>query len=481
MPAGKRQENNVRLYTVITFISLFIVMTVAAVALYVKFEEQRKKAINAEAELEKVVSSAEQRKLAGLVGKTTGKQSTVGALLSYLDEGILLILGSPLEEASAEDKVAKAQARTKEILEALAEAAIMKPVEDPNTTGLLSVVYELKTSVETLSNAFTAKDRQYEELHARFDEAYDEMAKNESDLLAEKLEYKNQVEQVTKDYKELEEFSSKSTAEQVSSVQRKLEAANQTIRELSSDLLQTQAKLSMAKEKLALTEKKLAKLVPPPDSAAAAFIPDGKIMLIDNQNNIVHINIGTNNQVYQGLTFSVYDRNAPIPKDGKGKAEIEVYSVSKDIAAARIIRSEIRRPISRDDMIANLIWDSSETKVFTVAGDFDLDDNGDIDFDGNANVKALIEKWGGKVLDSATINTDFVVLGEAPKVGSKPTFEQVVIDPLAMDKYEASMERRKNYRLTEERAQDLSIHILNTERFLYFIGYKTQAQKAGAF
>ncbi len=168
-----------------------------------------------------------------------------------------------------------------------------------------------------------------------------------------------------------------------------------------------------------LAQEKLTAIVPPPDSETPAFQPDGKILLVDNQTKMAHLNIGSDDRVYPGLTFSVYDKNFPIPRDGKGKAELEVFDVTKTFSAARIIRSEIKRPIAVDDIVANLIWDSDRTNVFVVAGDFDLDDDGNIDYDGTEKIKALVEKWGGKTTDNVTIDADYLILGRPPNRSAK--------------------------------------------------------------
>jgi hypothetical protein len=50
-----------------------------------------------------------------------------------------------------------------------------------------------------------------------------------------------------------------------------------------------------------------------------------------------------------------------------------------------------------------------------------------------------------------------------------------------MEKYEASLQRLNQYKEVQGRAQALWIPVFNYERFLYFIGYKGQISKAGAF
>ena len=238
----------------------------------------------------------------------------------------------------------------------------------------------------------------------------------------------------------------------------------------------------MTTERMQLALKKLREIKPQPDIEVAAFNPDGEIVLIDDQTRIVHLNIGSDDGVYQGLTFSVYEKNMPIPKNGKGKAEVEVFDVGKSISAARITTSPNRKkPIVLGDIIANLIWDSSKANLFVVAGEFDLDSDGDIDFGAVDKIKELVEKWGSKVADSVSIETDFLVLGIPPRVPPKPTFEDLEIYPMAMEKYNAALQKLSHYNEVRSRAEVLSIPVFNAERFLYLVGYKTRATKAGAF
>ncbi|MCJ7692228.1 MAG: hypothetical protein MUO22_02280, partial [Sedimentisphaerales bacterium] len=237
----------------------------------------------------------------------------------------------------------------------------------------------------------------------------------------------------------------------------------------------------MAHERMQRAQEKLQGIVSLPDIEVAAYKPDGKVLLIDDPTKIVHINLGSDDRVYRGLTFSIYDKNMPIPKDGKGKGEIEVFNVDENISAARIIRSETRNPIILDDIVANLIWDAEQVNTFVVAGDFDLNDDGNTDDNAIEKITALIQKWGGRAARDLSVDTDFIILGKPPQVLRKPTFEQMEIDPMAMQKYERSQDNLEHYKQTRDQAQTLSIPVFNSERFLYFIGYKTQATRAGAF
>jgi hypothetical protein len=171
----------------------------------------------------------------------------------------------------------------------------------------------------------------------------------------------------------------------------------------------------------------------------------------------------------------------PIPPSGRGKAEIQVYDVEKNVSLARVIRSEKKRPIVAEDSVANLVWDSKRTNVFVVAGEFGLENDGVIAGVAGEKISELIQGWGGKVVDNVSARTDYVVLGTRPSVPSQPTPEERVADPLAMERYAAAVQRRDVYDRAKKDAADLWVPVFNTERFLYFVGYKTLSARPDAF
>jgi hypothetical protein len=354
-------------------------------------------------------------------------------------------------------------------------------IYDPNTNGLIRIIQRLNAALGETTTAQTNLKNQLDNLRSRFDDAVAASLEKERTLLAEKEKYEQQIRDIKKDYNDLKTLTQQTADQQVQTLMARLDEEKANSRALKDDLLKTKAQLEVVQERMSLAHEKLTAIVPPPDSEAPAFVPDGKILLVDNQTKVAHLNIGSDDHVYPGLTFSVYDKSFPIPKDGKGKAELEVFDVAKTFSVARIIRSEVKRPIAVDDIVANLIWDSSKTNVFVIVGEFDLNGDENIDYDGIEKIKALVEKWGGKVADNVTVNTDYLILGQAPVVQQKPTSEQMEADPMALERYEASLRNLSHYKNVQTQAQTLSIPVLNAERFFYFIGYKTKATKAGAW
>ncbi len=481
MPAGKRPQSNAMLYTLIAFVGLFILTTTLTVIYYVKAEKHRKTAAAAQSQLNEMATPAEQRKIGALIGAKQPRKSRLGTMVDYLDEMVSLIIAGLPEDTSAEVKVDTANRKVKETLEPLAEKHPDIENTDPNTTGLVRTVEKLKTKLDNTTDTALALQEQLKHLQNQFDDATAVNFEKEQALLAEKEKYQQQVSKVMQDYDELKALVEQTSEQQVQALVAQLDEERANSKILRQKLLKTQAELKIAQNRIKHIQAQLQLSVPLLDSDAPAFKPDGKIILVDDSTKTVHLNIGGDDRVYRGLTFSVYDKNMPIPKDGRGKAEIEVFNVGKKVSAARITDSQARRPIILDDIIANLIWDSDKTNAFVVVGDFDLDSDGFADYDAVDKIKVLIEKWGGRVTDTVSIDTDFLVLGRPPKIRPKPTFEEMEVDPMAMEKYEASLQKLDHYREVKRQAQELSIPVFNTERFLCLIGYKAQSDKPGAF
>ncbi len=479
MPARRRKQSNAMLYTLITFVGLFIVATTIAVIYYVEAEDKSTRLTDMQNQIDYLADSKERNALGTIVGTKASRKSWLGTMVEHLDGTASRIVGGVPETTSAEAKVNDVKTK---VGNALTSAQEHIDIADPNTTGLVQIIGDLTAELENTKKAKLATEEQLNDLQERFDSATKTNSEKEQVHLSEKNKLQQQVNKIQADYVDLQARLEQSTTEQVDTLRTQLEEANTNLKALNDELLKTQAELKMAEDIMKRAQQEVMVIKPPPDHEVLAFKPDGKIILIDDQAKVVHLNLGSKQHVYRGLTFTVYDRSAPIPKDGKGKAEIEVFNVAETYCAARITRSETTRPILEGDIVANLIWNSDKTNVFVVAGDFDLDNDGNIDQNAIGKIQTLIEKWGGRVTDTISIDTDFLVLGGQPQVPKQqPTFEERELDPGAMQRYEALLQRLNHYNQLQSQAQALWIPIFKYERFLYFIGYKGQISQAGAF
>jgi len=481
MPIGKKSTGDSTLYALIAFVALFIIAATAGVIYYLKFEEQRGLADTAQKRLAEYATPAEIQKIGALVGAEQSGKTRLKATLDYLDQTLSLITPGVPSETSAEVKVNETTAKVREVIGAIAKQNPELNDVDPNAS-LFQAGEKLNAVLQNTRASEAAAKGQLEELQNKFADAMKASMEKEQALLAEKEKFQQQFEKVRAGYDELKTLLEKKTDEQVKDLYGKLDQERTGREETNKQLLKSQAELQIAQDRIQkILKESVWPVQPPPDTMVKAFEPDGKIILVDDQAKTAQINLGGNDHIYRGLTFAVYDRGQPIPRDGKGKAEIEIYDVGSSFSAARIIRSDRKNPVVVDDIIANLIWSPTKANTFVVAGDFDLNGDGMRDDDAVAKIRRLVEKWGGKVADSVTVNTDYVILGTPPEVPLKPTMQETERYPNAMEKYERSLERQAGYKQIQSQAQALSIPILNAERFLYFVGYKTQAGNPGAF
>ena len=478
MPARRRKQSNAMLYTLITFVGLFIIATTIAVIYYVKAEDYRTRLEDTQRQINDLATDRERQAMPTTVGTKPTQKTWLGTMVDYLDQIITLIAGGVPAPTSAEVKVNNTSTEVGKVIK-LVQGYI--DIGDPNKTGLVQIIKELAAELDKTVKEKLATQEQLDDRQTKFEDADKANFEKEQTLLAEKEKLQQLVDDYKKKYDDLSALLEQTTEERVETFRKQLQQARDELKTLNDTLLKTQAELEMAQNMMKRAQEEVEKIKPGPDREALAYKPDGKIILIDDMAKVVHLNIGGNEHVYQGLTFTVYDRGTFVPEDGKGKAEIEVFDVAETYSAARITHSELKRPILQGDIVANLIWDSNETNVFVVTGDFDLDNDGRIDYDGADKIKVLIEKWGGRVDDSISVDTDFLVLGKLPQVLQRPTLEELEVDPRATEKYEASLQRLNRYNQLRSQAEVLWLPVFRYERFLYFIGYKSQIARAGAF
>jgi len=213
-------------------------------------------------------------------------------------------------------------------------------------------------------------------------------------------------------------------------------------------------------------------------------VADGKIVRLPGS-GMVYINIGTGDQVVVGMTFEVYDHFTGIPSLGQeglresdmpiGKASIEVIRVTSGSSECRIIRKTPGQELVEGDYVANLVLDPKTKYNFVVYGNFDLDHNGVASPGDTEIVKQLITRWGGKVQPSIDADTDFVIMGQEPKLPELT--EEQKQDPVMNAQYEQKTAELNAYHDLVQKANQFSIPIMNQNRFLYYIGYYAQAPR----
>ncbi len=199
-----------------------------------------------------------------------------------------------------------------------------------------------------------------------------------------------------------------------------------------------------------------------------AALVDAHVVDFDPKNGTVFIDIGSNRRVVPGMTFEVFDDAAGITASAqsgnRGKASIQVVKVGDTTSTCRIIRGSGSRPIVKDDVAANAVFNPDYKFKFLVHGKFDINGDGKATTGEADFIKSRIKEWGGEVADGdkLTGDLDFLVLGVQPPM---PT-------PLGSDATEAQTLAYTEQRNTRElydglfrTAADAEIPVLNWTRF----------------
>ncbi len=478
MPPGRKQQSNAMLYTLVVFIGLFIAATTVAVIYYVKAEDNRIRAADLEKERDDLASSTDVRNLGKTVGSKPPRTTWISLMNQYLNESINIITGPPVRDTSAEVKVANARDDLQKVLQMVSPYV---QVQDVNSEGLVPIISKLENKLSNTLDAAAQTSQQLAQLQAKFDDAIAAQQRERELLAAEKQKLQQQVNEIDQRYVELEALLKQTADERAETLMVQLDSARESLKETEQTLLKRQAELGMAQEELEDTKTQLFAVNPPPDANAPAYKPDGRVLLVDDLAKIAHLDIGSDQLIYKGLTFSVYDRGASISRETKPKAELEVFDIAKNHSAARITSGSFKKPILEGDIVANVIWDAGRAHLFAVAGDFDLDRDGMVDPGSAQKIRDLVKKWGAKAAEKVSSSTDFLVLGDPPAVPTTPTFEDLDIDPSAQARYDEAVQRLKNYEESKELAKTLWIPVFKYDTLLDFIGYNSQIKRPGAF
>jgi hypothetical protein len=157
-------------------------------------------------------------------------------------------------------------------------------------------------------------------------------------------------------------------------------------------------------------------------------VADGEVTWVNQRNGTVWIDLGRADALGRQTSFSVYagDTN-DVTKAGK-KGSIEVTQIVGDhVAEARIVEDRVSDPIMPGDKIHTPVWSSGEQKRFALTGFMDIDGDGKSDLQTVINLITLnggaIDAYTddkGKLFGKMTVNTRFVVMGEAPKDRGTP-------------------------------------------------------------
>ena len=201
-----------------------------------------------------------------------------------------------------------------------------------------------------------------------------------------------------------------------------------------------------------------------------AALVDSRVVDFDPKTGTIFIDIGSNKRVVPGMTFEVFDDAAGIAaaanSDGaiRGKASVQVIKVGDTTSTCRVIRGTGSRPIVKDDVLANAVFNPDYKFKFLVHGKFDVNSDGKSTTNEADFIKSRILEWGGEIVEGDTLSgdLDFLVLGVQPPFPAPLPSDATEAQTLAFTEQRAA---RELYDSLFRTAADAEIPVLNWSRF----------------
>jgi hypothetical protein len=207
-----------------------------------------------------------------------------------------------------------------------------------------------------------------------------------------------------------------------------------------------------------------------------SMLVDGRVLEAAGADDQIYIDRGKRDRIVLGMTFEVYDDEASIRVNEqtgelpRGKASLQVIKVGDTTSTCKITRSVPGRPVVRDDVIANAVYDPDYSFKFLVHGKFDLDGDGQPSEANQEYLKSLVLDWGGTVVTGKDLpgDLDFLVLGvEPPRPGILPSSAS----ESQINDWMTKRAIHEDYTNLLQQATEAQIPVLNANRFFILIGH----------
>lgn len=349
-------------------------------------------------------------------------------------------------------------------------ASKLKSIPGAESASLISIVNgdmaQISSLKQQLEQAEAARAGAVEDQKAEVARVNDIQAKHQATIDALNKEIDGLKGEIATYRKGTDDYKAKVDG-QLDSVKQ---AASETEARLKAQLDKlTEEKLIVENQLAVLRGQKNEGIVQAGDEAA---LVDGEVLGTNSTDGQIYISIGKKDNVVLGMSFAVYSNAAAMRPDPSGntppgKATLEVVNISDTTSACRIT-SEVRgNPVVKGDVIANAVYDPHKVYKFVVFGNFDANRDGLATPLEQTDIKALIQAWGGKVVDDLGGDTDFLVLGQRPILPPRPDaaapleiVQEFIRRQRELDRYD------ELYR----QAASTSVPIINENRLYTLIG-----------
>lgn len=448
---------------------VFVFLAVLGIALAILFYSQKTTAEQELAELQETVDDI-------VTGPEKNNQTFVNAEQRSGTDTVFSVLLDDIEQLK--EWAVGSQTATIEEIEAsrLAEGVGLQP-------GDASV-----PTIRTLRTEVDAAEQKAATIQEQLDQKDDTISNLQSSLASAQQQHEGTVKELNKKLDEVRKQLEAEQAKLAQSNEKLTQTVNEVRAEKEKQLREKEAEIRARQNEIDQLQARIDQLIVEltgkklrgPD---ATLQPDGEIIAVNLNENVVTINLGRADQLILGMTFEVFDRETGIQtevnQEGRtvqvrGKATIEVIRFGEDgeTSICRVVRSSYGEMIQQGDLISNVVYDEHRVYKFYVFGKFDLNNDGQAEPSEREEVERLIREWGGKVVeqDELPVDTDFLVLGRQveypePLPDDPPPPADVIRD------YREKIAEFRRYNELAAQAQELSMPVLNQNRFTILVGY----------
>ena len=190
---------------------------------------------------------------------------------------------------------------------------------------------------------------------------------------------------------------------------------------------------------------------------------DGRIVQVAELGSVVYADIGKQDGILLGWSFSILSPAELGKAEPMRKAAARVVRILDDTTELRVV-SEKGEPIVVGDVLYNPVYDRQRRLRFMLVGTMDMDGDGQ---DDSGSLRAMIQELGGRPETELSVQTDYLVLGDEPKLGPAPGPDA---GPMERQMYEEARTAFIAYTGAVDKAQGFSIPVLSLNRFLGLMG-----------
>lgn len=190
-------------------------------------------------------------------------------------------------------------------------------------------------------------------------------------------------------------------------------------------------------------------------------VAQGEVTWTRPGDRLVMINLGSADQLRNGVKFEVYDADASQVTDSEPKAMIEVVRISgAHLAEARLLGDlPASSPVIPGDKVYSPFWAPGRQVRIALAGTFDINNDGkanqeDLDVlsgvirAAGAEVAAVVDPSGRRQGDKLDAGIRFLVVGERPEFAETGDAAQAARDQKVMEQMGEIIDEAQQYGIT---------------------------------